>query len=117
MIIYYAHPLTLYGSKQEGRDMLTLLSLGFTVCNPNDPVHEAAYKKDGEKGMAYFASVVRTCDALAFRGLPDGSVPSGVAKEIQWAEDKPIIELPGRVLRRTLTVALTREALREGGQR
>jgi hypothetical protein len=56
---------------------------------------------------------------LAFRALPDGTIPSGVAQEIKWAGEAgiPVIELPSAVNRRTLTLDQTREYLKEIGQR
>ena len=116
MKCYYAHPLSLYGSKQQARDTLTIIGLGFTVENPNGLIHQVGCERHG---MDYFKGVVQGCDALAFRGLPCGNVPKGVAQEIAWAREKglPVIELPGRLAVRTLTIDQTREALREGGQR
>ena len=66
-----------------------------------------------------FKPLVLSCEALAFRALPDGSIPSGVAQEIQWAVQAglPVIELPSAVNRRTLTIEQTREYLSEIGQR
>ncbi len=36
MKIYYAHPMSLYGTLQEKRDIETLKALGFEVVNPVD---------------------------------------------------------------------------------
>jgi hypothetical protein len=115
MKIYYAHCMSLYGTRQEDRDIALLKSLGFTVVNPSDPKHRAA--SDGE--MAYYKNLVKGCDALAFRGLSDSMITAGVAGEIQTARDsnKPIIELPSSVLQRYLTVEQTVEYLMESGQR
>jgi len=33
--IYYAHPLNIYNTAQEKRNIATLESLGFEVVNPN----------------------------------------------------------------------------------
>ena len=35
MTVYYAHPMAIYGTPQEDRDIETLENLGFTVVNPN----------------------------------------------------------------------------------
>ena len=72
-----------------------------------------------EHVMEYFAELVRSCGAVAFRVLPDGSIPAGVAKEIAVANEvgKPVIELPSGISRRVITVEQTREYLAEVGQR
>jgi hypothetical protein len=124
MKVYYGHCQAIYGSPQDKRDVETLTRLGFEVVNPSSPEHvEMADKMKatgkGERVMDYFVSLVTGCDAVAFRALPDGAIPAGVAKEIERAlgAGKPVIELPSCVLRRTLTVEQTREYLREIGQR
>jgi len=124
MKVYYAHGLALYGTKQEARDLDTLFALGFEVVNPSNPEHAQVVRNmkesgQGERVMDYFVSVVDGCDAVAFRALPDGSVPAGVAKEVERAvsKGKPVIELPSCMSRRTLTVEQTREYLAEAGQR
>ena len=114
-----------YGSPQDNRDVEMLKKLGFEVVNPSDDKHVQIAKNmkaNGEPSsrvMGYFESLVDECDAVAFRALPDGAVPAGVAKEIERATDKgkPVIELPSCVSRRVLTVDQTREYLKEVGQR
>lgn len=132
---YYAHCMSLYNTPQEQRDVETLRGLGLEVVNPNDPEIEARARsmKDGyaespsgqySDGSAYvmyelFKPLAQKHDVLAFRSLPDGTIPAGVAKEIQWAIEagKTIIELPSGLSRRTLSLEATREYLREVGQR
>jgi hypothetical protein len=117
MKIYYAHCLALYHTPQEARDIVILQLLGFDVENPNQLKHQDGYKSAGS--MDYFKELVDDCDAVAFRALPDGSIPGGVALEVQHAIDtgKPVIELPCGFKRRSLDVDLTREYLRDAGQR
>lgn len=123
--VYYAHAMSLYGTKQELRDILTLESLGFKVANPNSTHAHLACGELREAGLAdsimdrVFRPMVTGCSALAFRAFPDGSISAGVAKEIEYAtqEKLPIIELPSSVLRRSLTIGETRETLAELGQR
>ena len=69
--------------------------------------------------MGYFTELVLSCQALAFRALPDGSIPSGVDMEIKEARKAllPVIELPSGCLRRALTYPETKEYLFEVGQR
>jgi hypothetical protein len=112
---YYAHPLTLYDTPQERDDENLLAELGYSVLNPNAPQHAQGY---AESGMDYFRMVIQRCTVFAFRAFPDGSIPSGIVKEIGYARDLglPVFELPTGVLRRGLSVELTREALHEGGR-
>lgn len=76
-------------------------------------------KDPGAEVMKYFKPLAQGCDVLAFRALPDGRIPAGVAKEIEWAAEIgiPIIELPSSLKGRQLSVELTREYLREVGTR
>lgn len=77
--------------------------------------------RDGGKAVmdVIFKPLVLSCDALAFRGLPDGRIPAGVLQEILWARDSNmrILELPSNLIRRQMTVDETREYLREIGSR
>ena len=115
MLIYYAHCIAIYNTAQERRDLAALTMFG-NVINPNSKECSDRYKA---QGMAYFQQFSATCDAVAFRALPDGSIPSGVATEVQWFKDagKTVLELPSQFLRRVLTVEQTREYLREIGNR
>lgn len=116
MLIYYAHALNLYGTPQEKRDVELLENLGFKVYNPNCEEGDIIAKT---KGMAGFKTLVDRCGALAYRALPDGRIPSGVVKEIEWARAsfKPVIELPYNFLSRQMTVEETAAYLAEIGQR
>jgi hypothetical protein len=124
MKVYYAHCLAIYNTPVEERDIATLEAMGYEVLNPNQEKHETGYQKFKEDfpcypPMRYWNDLVDKCDALAFRALPDGSIPKGVATEIKRAKvnHKPVFELPSRIERRTLTLEETREYLRDIGQR
>jgi hypothetical protein len=137
MKVYYAHCLSLYGTKQESRDIATLESLGFTVENPNCPLVQEAcdfiradalawnernapeLRNPSEEVMEYFRGFTLTCDCIAFRALPDGRIPGGVYKEIAMFKQagKPVFELPSGVLSRGMTIEQTREFLGEVGYR
>jgi hypothetical protein len=138
MKVYYAHCIALYNTPQELRDRDTLRCLfpWAKIVNPNDgPIEEqcnlikadyyngaagAAFPNAGGAVMALvFKPLVQSCHALAFRALPDGSIPAGVAQEITWAKEAklPILELPTNLSRRCLSLDQTREYLREVGQR
>lgn len=116
LVVYYAHPLSLYNTPQEARDIATLAAMGFTVLNPNEADHDAGYQAHG---MDYFEKIVHQCQVLAFRAFADGSLPAGIVKEIGFAREigLPVIELPSAMTRRALTVEATREMLRELGYR
>jgi len=119
--IYYAHCQAIYNTPQEKRDVDLLEELGFEVINPNAPEHIGAVQKMKSREphinvMEYFYSLVKQCDALAFRALPDGSIPAGVGGELNNLSI-PVIELPSGISRRVLTVDQTREYLKEIGQR
>jgi len=114
--VYYAHPISIYDTAQEKRDITLLEQMGFEILNPNTPEYDASYKKGG---MDIFKEAVENCDMLAFRAFPDGSIPAGIAKEIEFAKAKQIaiFELPSRIAKRTLSVESTREYLSEVGYR
>jgi hypothetical protein len=116
MKAYYAHPVSIYHTIQEVRDIKLLNALGFEVEDPNTTEHAAAYEK---YGMGHFVEVAKACDLCAFRAFPSGEIGSGIAAEIAvfTAAGKPVIELPSGVLRRTLSVEETKEMLRDSGAR
>ena len=120
MKAYYAHCKVIYRTPQEQRDIATLVALGFDVINPASEEVEAALvgMSSSEEIMAYFERFADECDLIAFRALPGGTIPAGVAKEINWFQErkKPVIELPGFV-RPILDVAETRQYLSEIGER
>jgi hypothetical protein len=116
LIVYYAHCIAIYDTPQEKRDVDTLEALGWIVINPNCAACKIGYRKEG---MAFFHRFAETCDIIAFRALPDGSIPLGVAGEIAMFKEKNklVIELPSAVGRRILSLSNTREYLLECGQR
>ena len=134
MNIYYAHCMALYGTPQEKRDIKLISSLfketlEWWLINPSDEKYVKEYdawKKemapDGNwivSPMAYWEELVKSCDIMFFRALPDGRIPSGVAAEIKTMQDadKPVIELPSSIKKRSIDVRETAEYLREVGQR
>ena len=114
MLVYYAHCLAIYNTPQETRDLKTIADLGFYVSNPNSRECDEGYKREG---MDFFKRFAGECGAVVFRALPDGTIPAGIAKELQFFKEagKPMFELPSCVERRVLTVAATREYLSETG--
>jgi hypothetical protein len=118
MKIYYAHCINTYGTKQEQRDMDIIGEL-FPNCeiyNPsNDSLAEEGYKSSG---MLYFLNIVKSCNLLVFRGLPNKKIPSGVFKEIKTANESniPVLEIPCYT-EREMSIEDTRNYLREVGYR
>ncbi len=116
--VYYAHPINLYNTPQEKRDIETLEALGFEVVNPNTDEHQKnyqAYKETVTYSFDYFINIVKQCDAVAFRSFIDFKISSGVGEEILVG--KIVIELPTLLTERILTVYETKERLKELGQR
>jgi len=119
--VYYAHSMYLYNTKQEKRDIELLVVLGFKVLNPNSEPYISKYKeimKSGIHNMEYWIKLARSCDCIAFRSCPDGSILSGVGVEINKNKNMPIFELPRMLNKRTLhNINDTREYLQEIGER
>jgi len=117
-VIYYAHPMSLYGTPQEERDIKTLLDMGFGVLNPAEEQFREEAKQHNNQ-MSYFLQLLRKCDGVAFRGTPGGKITCGVVQEIKEAVlyNMPIIELPSSVIARAMSIPETLEYLREIGER
>lgn len=116
MKCYYARPIHLYNSEQDKRDIQAIENMGFEVVNPNKEHLQERYKTEG---MNVFLEAVSDCDALAFRAFPDLSIPAGVKKEIDKANElrKIVFELPTITSKRVLSVEDTREYLKLLGYR
>jgi hypothetical protein len=93
--IYFAHPISEYGSKNEARVVEALEKRGYDVINPNSAVHQAKVKElqaqfnteanpkaAGEHVMKYFVDVCDSCDAVAAMPFPNGMFGAGVVKEV-----------------------------------
>lgn len=124
MVIYYAHTMISYNSTVEAADIELLQRLGFEVLNPNTKQHQQGVEDyidmfGKENEMNYFLHLIEGCDALAFRSLPNGTILSGVAKEIEKAQELfiPIIELPCNLKHRMLDHPETKEFMYELGFR
>ena len=115
---YYAFPVSVLGTPQAKRDMDLIRAMGF-VPWPIDEDREFALADYPILGMDVFRPFVQASKILVFRAFPDGSIPSGVAKEIAWAVEAeiPVVEIPRQVPRRTLSHEDTLTMLIELGQR
>lgn len=116
MKVYYARPISLYGTHQDKRDIEIISKMGFELVNPNKEELQERYKKEG---MDVFTQAVSDCDALFFRAFQDLKISAGVKKEIDKAIELgiPVLELPTIIERRILSVDGTREYLSYIGYR
>lgn len=116
MKAYYAHPVNLYNTLQEKRDIEIIEKLGYEVVNPNQPQIQEEYNK---LGMVIFESIISECDIFIFRCFPDLKIGSGIYKEIEYAylNEIPVLELPTILDTRILSVDDTRKYLKYLGIR
>lgn len=113
MYMYYAHPMSWYGTPEEYRDMMAISTAGHKPFNPNRSELDRAVKAEkaaGRGGMEPFMKIIKDeTDAIAVRPFKDGRLGAGVAKElfeaIIWS--KPVYVL--RTLDDSYTVSLTKE--------
>ena len=92
MKIYFAHPISEYGSDREKKIITKLEGLGFEVVNPSAPEHQNKVEElqsqfnersvASKKIMEYFTALSIESDACFFQSFPDGSLGAGVVKEI-----------------------------------
>lgn len=123
--VYYAHSMHLYGKPREARDIKLLEDMGFKVINPSEEKYKMGFKKWNEEFptrknyMDYFENLACSCDCVAFRSYPDGTIPSGVGSEVKaaLANNKVIIELPNLNSGRFLNVEDTKLFLDYLGER
>jgi hypothetical protein len=87
--IYYAHPMSWYGTDHEKADMQCIRTEwpGIKIVNPGGETitdqfraWTAAHPYIGP--MAFFEDVVKNTEALVYRTFRDGKIGAGVAKEI-----------------------------------
>ncbi len=117
--IYYAHPISLYNTPQEERDLefLKFLWPDAEVYNPNSKLDSEKYK---EYGMQWFYDRVGDCDLIVFRAFPDGKIGAGVWGEIMFGDVNcsiPIMEIPMLMESRQLSIDDTREYIKHSGKR
>lgn len=117
MKLYYAHPISLYNTEQEKRDLLLLNKIfpQYSIYNPNNNEADVGYK---QLGMKYFEDIIESCNLLVFRVFPLGKIPAGIAEEIKIADRNniSIIELPC-FTNRFMSIEDTRSYLKECGFR
>lgn len=134
MRMYYAHPMSWYGTSEEYRDMQAIAANRHEPFNPNRSELDKAVKAEkaaGRGGMEPFMKIIKDdMDAIAVRPFKDGRLGAGVAKElfeaIIWSKPVYVLETgpdgvtlvkepnPRSLLPGVLTVAQTRERIRAG---
>ncbi len=105
MRVFYSHPMKLYGSDAERRDIALIEKrfVGYDVVDPS------AYQSETEPGREteYYLRILDTCDCLVF-SRHFGNVTQGVKPEVEYAlsKGKPVYELrDGRFIAVTRPVA------------
>jgi hypothetical protein len=84
--LYFAHPISDYGTAFESKIVETLELQGLLIENPNQPHHQEGYARGG---MDYFMDqVLPLCGGCVFLPFPGGLIGSGVAMEIEHFMDR-----------------------------
>jgi hypothetical protein len=108
--LYFAHPMSMYGTPEEAALVKVLTDIGFEVINPGDPAVGQAFAayRDGNPTnyMQFFVDLCNACEYGAFCTFPDEAqadgvpavphrVGAGVVTEIEsfWARGKRVFWL------------------------
>jgi hypothetical protein len=95
MRVFYSHPMKLYGSAAERREV-SLIQQRFVGC---EIVNPSALQTSAEPGreIEYYLGLVDSCDCLVFSRF-FGYVTEGVKPEVDHAlsKGKPVYELRDR---------------------
>jgi len=100
MKVYYAHPIPLYGTKQESNERKHIIK-NFPEAEIVDPGTFQDNPKKQREGMEFCLRLVRKCHALVFSKFK-GKITSGVGKEVNYAIERKIdvFEINGPKLHR-----------------
>lgn len=92
MRVFYSHPMKLYGSSAERRE-ISLIQQRFAGCEIVDPSSNQASAGPGGE-TEYYLNLVDSCDCLVFSRFY-GYVTEGVKPEVDHAlsKGKPVYEL------------------------
>lgn len=104
MRVFYSHPMKLYGTDAERREM-ALIERRFAGCEIVDP--SAQQPDEPGREMEFYLGLVDTCDCLVFSRL-FGFISEGVKPEVEHAlsKGKPVYEIRnGRLITVTGPVA------------
>lgn len=142
MKIYYAHPMSWYGTDRETEDLKAIAHKFPNAEIENPAAYEDAVKTlktqgaDGKAIMDFFINRLLVCDAIAYRTFDDDYIGAGVALEVFTAAvwGKQIFRLLDQISRfddlvpgllgqlglraafgpRVLTIADTRDRIKRG---
>ena len=88
MKVYYAHPMPLYGTKQESNEREQIIN----KFNKVEIIDPGSFQDNPEKqreGMKFCLKLVRKCKAVVFSKFK-GEITAGVGKEVNYAIEKKI---------------------------
>ena len=93
MRVFYSHPMKLYGSATEKRE-ISLIERRFEGCEIVDPSAHQSKVEPGRETREYYLRLVDSCDCLVFSRL-FGYVTEGVKPEVDHALSKgmPVYEV------------------------
>lgn len=103
--VYFAHPVTSYGTQAEAdviEAIVKWIGHDTVVVNPNTEEHQRNYRNRVAEQLAtnfhsanpfsYFSELARTCNFCVFLPFDDRCIGSGVMAEIQTFFDRFAIE-------------------------
>ena len=80
--IYFAHPMSMYGTAEEAAIVKAFEDIGFNVINPGDPAVGMAFAnyRNGNPNnyMQFFVDLCNNCDMAIFCTFPDNVSADGV---------------------------------------
>lgn len=118
--IYYAHPMSWYGTEAEAADLRKLADYG-TVVNPNSSDFKRDVdiaKKYNRPVMQIFADFIRIdADVVVYRRFRDWKLGAGVAREILEARiwGKEVWEISGGYNKAPLSILKEQTAVSVSG--
>lgn len=80
--VYYAHPISMYGTQEEMREISLIEEKFRDVIVVNPAIFEQVPK--GDDIMEFYFNLVRDCETVVFKRLL-GKVSAGVGKEVNFA--------------------------------
>src|SRR5262245_42342309 len=127
--IYYAHPMSWYGTKEEQKDLQAIWRKWpqATINNPAEMSEDFDnWRKNTGGYMDFFLAQIEMSDILVYRRFNDGTLGAGVAAEVAHAGlmEKPVYQVMDSgvsskplptvemALHSLLTVAQTREKVK-----
>jgi len=88
MKVYYAHPMPLYGTKQESNERGQIIKK-FNKVEIIDPGSFQDNLEKQREGMKFCLALIRKCKAVVFSKF-NGEITAGVGKEVNYAIERKI---------------------------